>query len=260
VNVYPFIEAEKVCRRNVKRACELLKVSRAAFYQHLAGKPSQREASDTDLTAQIRAVHQDSKGRYGAPRIHAELRHGGHRHGRKRIARLMRRAGLAGRAARRWRKTPVVAASDGEARRHPLHVVLERPRQRLVEVVQIEQQPPFGRGEQPEIRQMGIPAQLRVQASHRRVRQIRRHDLGCAPVERERRDHHPAMTDRHQIQLAGAVLLLQETDWVRAVRGRAPLRVARYRRPIPGLQALGPAFVDARMRSPSYGHPAHHPF
>ena len=42
MNVYPFIEAEKACRRNVKRACELLKVSRAAFYQHLAG-PSARE-------------------------------------------------------------------------------------------------------------------------------------------------------------------------------------------------------------------------
>ena len=37
VSVYPFIEAEKACRRNVKRACELLKVSRAAFYQYLRG-------------------------------------------------------------------------------------------------------------------------------------------------------------------------------------------------------------------------------
>jgi hypothetical protein len=31
VNCYPFIEAERACRRDVKRACELLKVSRAAF-------------------------------------------------------------------------------------------------------------------------------------------------------------------------------------------------------------------------------------
>ncbi len=96
MNVYPFIEAEKSGRRNVKRACELLKVSRAAFYQHLAGRPSQREASDAGLTAQIKAVHQESKGRYGAPRVHAELRHGGHRHGRKRIARLMRAGGAGG--------------------------------------------------------------------------------------------------------------------------------------------------------------------
>ena len=66
MNCYPFIEAEKAGRRNVSRACVLLKVSRAAFYQHLAG-PSQREQADAELTGQIRAVHQDSKGRYGAP-------------------------------------------------------------------------------------------------------------------------------------------------------------------------------------------------
>jgi hypothetical protein len=69
VNVYPFIEAEKVGRRNVKRACELLKVSRAAFYQHLAG-PSRRRRAGAELASQIRAVHQESRGRYGgmAPR------------------------------------------------------------------------------------------------------------------------------------------------------------------------------------------------
>jgi transposase InsO family protein len=107
VSVYPFIEAEKAGRRNVKRACELLKVSRAAFYQHVSGNQPPREREDAGLTAQIRAVHQESKGRYGAPRIHAELARRGRRHGRKRIARLMRRAGIAGRAAKRWKKTTI---------------------------------------------------------------------------------------------------------------------------------------------------------
>jgi putative transposase len=51
------------------------------------------------LTEQIRQAHQVSKGRYGAPRIHAALRRAGHHHGRKRVARLMRCAGLRGRAA-----------------------------------------------------------------------------------------------------------------------------------------------------------------
>jgi transposase InsO family protein len=106
VNVYPFIEAEKAGRRNVKRACELLKVSRAAFYQHLAG-PSRREREDADLTGQIRVVHQESKGRYGAPMVHAQLRRQGHRHGRKRVARLMRAAGLRGRMPKRWKKTTI---------------------------------------------------------------------------------------------------------------------------------------------------------
>jgi putative transposase len=120
VNCYPFIEAEKAQQRNVKRACELLKVSRAAFYARLAG-PSRRDRADAVLTAEIRAVHKESKGRYGAPRVHAELRRKGHRHGRKRIARLMRSAGLAGRAARRWKKTtipdPAAAARADRIRR-----------------------------------------------------------------------------------------------------------------------------------------------
>jgi hypothetical protein len=107
VNIYPFIEAEKACRRSVKRACELLKVSRAAFYQHPRGIPSPRERQDAELAGQIKAVHEESKGRYGAPRVHAELRRRGHRHSRKRVARLMRRSGLRGRAAKRWKKTTI---------------------------------------------------------------------------------------------------------------------------------------------------------
>jgi transposase InsO family protein len=120
VNVYPFIEAEKRCRRNVKRACELLKVSRAAFYAYLSG-PSGRGQDDADLAAKIVAVHQESRGRYGAPRVHAELSRRGHRHGRKRVARLMRQAGIAGRAAKRWKKTtiadPAAAARADRIRR-----------------------------------------------------------------------------------------------------------------------------------------------
>jgi transposase InsO family protein len=120
VNVYPFIEAEKACRRNVKRACELLKVSRAAFYQHLRG-PSAREQQDAELAAEIRSVHAGSKGRYGSPRVHAQLAREGRRHGRKRVARIMRQAGLCGRAARRWKKTtiadPAAAARADQIRR-----------------------------------------------------------------------------------------------------------------------------------------------
>jgi transposase InsO family protein len=120
VSVYPFIEAEKQDSGNVKRACELLKVSRAAFYAHRSG-PCQRERQDADLASRVQAVHKESKGRYGAPRIHAKLQHQGHRHGRKRVARLMRQAGIAGLAARRWKKTtiadPAAAARADRIRR-----------------------------------------------------------------------------------------------------------------------------------------------
>jgi transposase InsO family protein len=107
VSVYPFIEAEKAQQRNVKRACELLEVSRAAYYAHRAAVPSARQLADDQLTEHIRRAHQASKGRYGAPRIHAELRRRGHRHARKRVARLMRAAGLCGRRPRRSKRTTI---------------------------------------------------------------------------------------------------------------------------------------------------------
>jgi len=107
VNVYPFIEAEKSQRRNVKRACVLLKVSHSAFYADRTNGPSQRERDDAELTEAIVAVYDESDGTYGAPRVHAELADQGRRHGRKRIARLMRAAGRRGRAPKRWRTTTV---------------------------------------------------------------------------------------------------------------------------------------------------------
>ncbi len=107
MNVYPFIEAERAQQRTVKRACELLEVSRAAYYAHRAGTASARQLVDEQLTEQIRQAHRASKGRYGAPRIHAQLRRGGHRHGRKRVARWLRTAGLHGRTPRRFTRTTI---------------------------------------------------------------------------------------------------------------------------------------------------------
>jgi putative transposase len=121
VNVYPFIEAEKLEQRNVKRVCELLQVCRAGYYAARDGQPSRREQDDADLTEAIEEVHRESKGRYGAPRIHAELHRAGRRHGKKRIARLMRQARLHGRTPKRWKKTtiadPAVAARADLVRR-----------------------------------------------------------------------------------------------------------------------------------------------
>jgi transposase InsO family protein len=121
VNVYPFIEAEKAQQRNVKRACELLKVSRAAYYAARGGQLSDRDRDDAELTVLISAEHKRSRGRYGVPRVHAELRRLGRRHSRKRVARLMRQAGLRGRAPKRWKKTtipdPAAAARADAIRR-----------------------------------------------------------------------------------------------------------------------------------------------
>ncbi|MFI5898323.1 hypothetical protein ACIA5D_50425 [Actinoplanes sp. NPDC051513] len=56
MNVYPFIEAEKAGKHNVKRACELFKVSRSAYYRQKSGVKSRRLRVDVQLTERITAV------------------------------------------------------------------------------------------------------------------------------------------------------------------------------------------------------------
>jgi putative transposase len=103
--VQAFVEAEKQADRNVAKACELLVVSRSAFYDRLDHTPSAHEISDASLLERIKAIHTASGGTYGAPRILDELREEGFHVGKKRVARLMICAGLAGRCRRRSRRT-----------------------------------------------------------------------------------------------------------------------------------------------------------
>ncbi|MET9600553.1 IS3 family transposase [Streptomyces sp. NPDC006459] len=107
MTVHPFIEAEKHAGHSVKRACELLKVSRTAFYARRNGTPGPRAVRDAELTEKITEVHQHSRGTYGAPRVHAVLKREGAGCGRRRVARLMRAAGLTGRHRRRRHLTTV---------------------------------------------------------------------------------------------------------------------------------------------------------
>jgi transposase InsO family protein len=116
VKTHPFIEAEKLSGRNVARTCELLEVSRAAFYARHSGVPSKRKVVDATLTAEIRQIHATSKGSYGSPRIHSELVDNGNEVGRRRITRLMREAEIVGLHKRRWRKTTVVDPAAERAR------------------------------------------------------------------------------------------------------------------------------------------------
>jgi transposase InsO family protein len=108
VNVYPFVEAEKAERcGNVAMTCRLLEVSRAAFYVWSEHEPSRRELSDDELAEKIAAIHKQSRGTYGAPRVTAELRRQGVCVGKNRVARLMAALGLVGRCKRRWKKTTI---------------------------------------------------------------------------------------------------------------------------------------------------------
>jgi transposase InsO family protein len=107
VNVFPFIEAEKAERRNVAKACEMLEVSRSAFYEWLQHVPSAREQEDTELGERIQAIFDESRGTYGWPRVRRALRDEGVHVSGKRVARIMRQQGLVGRCRRRWIKTTI---------------------------------------------------------------------------------------------------------------------------------------------------------
>jgi transposase InsO family protein len=116
MKVHPFIEAEKAAAHNVKRCCELLEVSRAAFYERLDPTPTAKEISDAELLVKIKIIHTESKGTYGSPRVFNELRNRQVVCGKRRVTRLMRAAGLEGRCKKRWRKT-TIADPEAEAAR-----------------------------------------------------------------------------------------------------------------------------------------------
>ena len=77
--------------------CRLLDVSASGYYAWLERAPSARAVSDAELLEKIRAIHTASRSTYGAPRILHELRETHELHvSRKRVARLMREAGIQG--------------------------------------------------------------------------------------------------------------------------------------------------------------------
>jgi putative transposase len=89
----------------VRSMSRILEVSPSGFYAWLKRPPSKREQEDEMLTEEIKKIHKRSKGTYGAPRIHAELAEKGLRVGRKRVARLMRKAHLRGVSRRKAPRT-----------------------------------------------------------------------------------------------------------------------------------------------------------
>ena len=105
---FRFIRVEKVWYP-ITVLCRVLRVSRAWYYAWSRRGPSAHARGDAALTEQIREVHTRSRRTYGSPRTQASLAVLGRKVGRKRVARLMREAGLQGRTRRRLRpRTTVV--------------------------------------------------------------------------------------------------------------------------------------------------------
>ena len=101
----------------ISLVCRTLAVSVSGYYdwQRRQVRPGRRAQTDQVLLAQLRVLHAQSRQTYGSPRLQMVLRRDGWRHGRNRIARLLRSAGLFGRQKRRYRPQTTDSA-------HPLPV------------------------------------------------------------------------------------------------------------------------------------------
>ncbi len=89
----------------LKVLCRVLDVSSSAFYSWQRRPTSSHAEQDALLEQRVRVLHEASKGRYGAPRLQADLRAEGQPVSRKRISRLMRAAGLRAKGKRRFVRT-----------------------------------------------------------------------------------------------------------------------------------------------------------
>jgi putative transposase len=105
---YQFIEQHKQ-EFPVAAMCQVLGVSESGFYAWRKRPACRRKQEDARLTQEIRQVFVFHQGRYGSPRLHVELRDQGKSCSRKRVARLMREAGL---CAKRKRRRVVTTRRD----------------------------------------------------------------------------------------------------------------------------------------------------
>lgn len=105
----------------IRVMARVLRVSASGFYAWRSRPASARSTQDADLTRRIRTIHAGSRKTYGAPRVHAELKAEGTAIGRKRVARLMRAAALAGTSRRRRMITTQRAAEQ-----RPAHDLVRR--------------------------------------------------------------------------------------------------------------------------------------
>lgn len=101
---FDFIAAKEVAFP-VATMCRVLGVSPSGYYAYKARPPSKRIAEDARVAAEIAAAHKASRGIYGSPRVHRELKAKGVKIGKKRVERLMTEKGLRGRSKQRFVRT-----------------------------------------------------------------------------------------------------------------------------------------------------------
>jgi transposase InsO family protein len=109
VRVFAFVDCQKA-EFAVKTLCRVCRVSTSGYYDwagRVAAGPSVAEVDEAELVEMIRLVHRESRGRYGEPRVTAQLAYDGVAVNHKRVERLMAAEGLSGRCGRRKARTTV---------------------------------------------------------------------------------------------------------------------------------------------------------
>ncbi len=101
---------------SIRTMCRVLEVSTSGFYAWRSREKSKRQNEDEKLQLEVKAIHEQSRGTYGVPRIHRALRTQGLHVGRKRVARLMKAAAVAGVSRRR---STITTRRDRSARPAP---------------------------------------------------------------------------------------------------------------------------------------------
>ena len=109
--------------------CRVYGVTRAGFCAWRSRERSERERQNETLCTEIEAVHAESRGIYGSPRVHRALRQRGHRVGENRVARLMRRHGIKARVAKIRYTSPSTQRFFDSVRNEQLDLELKRPDQ-----------------------------------------------------------------------------------------------------------------------------------
>ena len=115
-------QADSKCRFPIRTMCRVLGVSSSGYHDWLERSPGTRATANVRLAEQIRQVHQASQGTYGMPRVRAQLKADGQQASRKRIARLMRAAGLRGVSRRRG----FVVTTERDKRQRPAPDLVKR--------------------------------------------------------------------------------------------------------------------------------------
>src|SRR6516162_1195749 len=140
-------------------------------------------------------------------------------------------------------------------RLRPVVCPLPRRRERLVEIVDVEDEVPLRRGKTAEVQQVCIPTSLHPQPCYRRARQIGRHQCRRSSIESERRLHHPSVTDRDKLRHPTFVGLRQKLNRIAAVARcfPAPVQFARHvvaQRPSFGSPFIRRAITPDKARAP----------